>query len=260
MRNNNELRKLILTMAFNSKEGHIPSAFSIVDIIAYLYRNVIGISGVKKVDPNRDIFILSKGHGCLAQYAVLHELGILNQHEMDTFCSTTGILGEHPDHRKILGVEASTGSLGHGLPLSVGIALGKRIKNLAGNVYVLVGDGECHEGSIWEAARLATNLNLERLCIIVDANESGKQLLPIDNIKAQWVAFGAEVIQIDGHSEKQTAEAFDKFLNFKKRDVPFVIIANTTKGKGLPAMEGHGIWHHRVPNEREYQEFMEILS
>ena len=151
--NNNPLRKQIVQMVYNAKDGHIPSAFSIIDILELLYREYLKVDSKKPDWPERDYFILSKGHGCVALYTVLHQFGFLTDQDINLFCKPGGILGEHPDCTKVPGVEASTGSLGHGFPFAVGLALGLRIKNrMTNKVYVLVGDGECHEGTVWEAA------------------------------------------------------------------------------------------------------------
>lgn len=256
---NKDLRRKILDIVFASKDGHMPSAFSIVDILEVLY------SGILKVDPEdpdwpeRDYFILSKGHGCVALYAVLHRHGFITQDDLDGFCRKGGILGEHPDRNKISGVEASTGSLGHGLPFAVGIALGHRLRGADNKVYVLVGDGESHEGTVWEAANVAANLKLGNLTVLVDWNKSGAQLMPIDDIPAKWRAFGWEATVIDGHSEEQIRTTLED-IEFSATGVPHVIIAKTVKGKGVPMIEGHGVWHHRIPTEEEYRQIAGVLS
>lgn len=256
---NNDLRKKIVDMVREGKDGHIPSAFSIIDIIEYLYRKVLKF---KSIDPEwieRDYFVLSKGHGCLALYVVLHRHGFLTDNDLFMFCKPDGILGEHPDCTKVPGTEASTGSLGHGLPYAVGLAHGLKLRGMKNQVFVLVGDGECHEGTIWEAANVATNLHLNNLRVIVDWNQSAAQLMPLDDLPSKWKAFGWQTTVIDGHDETELSTAFvDK--NLLKSGSPSVIIAKTTKGKGIPFIEGHGPWHHRIPNDEEYAKIMEALS
>ena len=241
------------------KDGHIPSAFSILDILVVLYKHFLKFDPANPKWEQRDYFILSKGHGCLALYMVLREHGFITDEDLELFCKPGGILGEHPDCTKVPGAEASTGSLGHGLPFAVGIALGLRIKGMKNKVYVLVGDGECHEGTIWEAANVANNLQLGNLCVIVDWNGSAAQLMPRDDLPAKWLAFGWKTIIINGHSESDIESALSS-INFNSTDAPTVIIAKTTKGKGVPMLEGHGIWHHRIPNDEEYKIIAEALS
>ena len=169
---NEALRKRIVQMIYNGKDGHIPSAFSIVDIIEVLYRDYLKYDPANSEWPERDYFILSKGHGCVALYVILEKYGFITQGDIEMFCKPGGILGEHPDCTKVPGVEASTGSLGHGLSFAIGVALGLRVRGMDNKVYVLVGDGECHEGTVWEAANVANNLQLGNLCVVVDWNGS----------------------------------------------------------------------------------------
>ena len=158
---NKDLRKKIVEMVHSGGDGHIPSAFSILDIIHYLYSKVLKYDPKNPKWEKRDYFILSKGHGCLSLYVVLEKFGILKKRDLKLFCKNSGILGEHPDATKVPGVEASTGSLGHGLSFSVGIAKGLKLRKKKNPVIVLVGDGECHEGTVWEAANVAKNHNLD---------------------------------------------------------------------------------------------------
>ncbi len=245
-------------MVHDSNDGHIPSAYSIVDILEVLYRAVLKFDARNPEWPERDYFILSKGHGCVALYTVLHRHGFLTDEDIKLFCRSGGILGEHPDRTKVPGAEASTGSLGHGFPFSVGIALGHRLRGMHNRVFVLVGDGECHEGTIWEAANVANNLQLGNLCVVVDWNGSAAQLMPRDDLPAKWRAFGWNVTEIDGHSTPAIEAAF-RGLQMQPEGQPNVIIAHTLKGKGVPMLEGHGPWHHRTPTDEEMQVIMEAL-
>ena len=161
--NNKDFRWEIVRMVYAAQDGHIPSAFSVVDILALLYAECLRVNCQDPKWPERDYFILSKGHGRVALYVILRKHGFLTDEDIQLFCKEGGILGEHPDCTKVPGVEASTGSLGHGFPFAVGIALGLRIRGMKNGVYVLVGDGECHEGTVWEAANVANDLQLGNL-------------------------------------------------------------------------------------------------
>ena len=246
-------------MVYAGKDGHIPSAFSITDLLNVLYRDFLRVDPRNPDWPERDYFVLSKGHGCLALYAVLEREGFVTPRDVALFCRPGGILGEHPDCTKVPGIEASTGSLGHGFPFAVGIALGLRVRACPNRVYVLVGDGECHEGTVWEAANVAHNLRLGNLCVIVDWNGSAAQLMPLDDLPAKWAGFGWKTSVIDGHCEEEIRAALHG-VRFEPRGTPTVILARTVKGKGVPLLEGHGLWHHRIPNEEEFRTIMEALA
>jgi len=247
---NNDLRLEIVQMVKRSGEGHIPSSFSIVDIIDYIYGNELRYDRSNLSWKDRDYFILSKGHGCAALYVVLRKYGVLSDRDIENYGTAEGILGGHPDATRIPGVEASTGSLGHGFPSAVGLALGLRIRDQNNRVFVLVGDGECHEGTVWEAAHVANNLELGNLCVIVDWNDSAAQLMPKDDLPAKWKAFGWNTIEMDGHSTKEYDKVFSG-LSYSVVGKPTVIIAHNIKGKGVSFIEGHGPWHHRVPSDEE---------
>jgi transketolase len=255
---NNDLRREIVNLVYNGKDGHIPSSLSIVDMIDVLYGKFLKVDPKNPAWPERDYFVLSKGHGCVALYVTLHKYGFLTDEHMETFCREDGILGEHPDCTVVPGVEASTGSLGHGFPFAVGIALGLKIRNLPNRVFVMMGDGECHEGTVWEAANVAHNRDLGNMCVLVDWNGSAAQLMPKDDLPGKWRAFGWNSIVIDGHDEEQIANAVAS-VTFQVPGVPTAIVARTTKGKGLPFIEGHGQWHHRIPTPEEYNKMMELL-
>jgi len=247
---NKELRKKIVDMVYRAGEGHIPSAFSIIDIIAYLYAHVLKFDPKDPRWDERDYFILSKGHGCAALYVVLEKYGYIKQHDLDNKSKKGAILGGHPDRTKVPGAEASTGSLGHGIVTAMGIALGLKIRNKNNKVIVLVGDGECNEGTIWETALVAANLKLGNFCCIVDNNGSAAQVLPVHDFDAKWTSFGWEVYRINGHNEKEIEKVF-KQMKFDLTSRPKVIIADTVKGKGVKCMETHGPWHYKVPSEDE---------
>lgn len=254
---NAKLRLSIAEMVFRAKEGHIPSSYSIVDIIDTLYRSVLKVDPQDPESTQRDFFVLSKGHGAAALFSVLHQYGFLSDSEIRTYGTAGGILGGHPDSTKVPGAEFSTGSLGHGLPMAVGVALGLKIKGMSNSVYVLVGDGECHEGTVWEAANVAANNLLDNLTVIVDWNGSASQLMPLDDLPAKWKAFGWETLVVNGHdpSELESTLKVDR-----PKGVPRALIAKTTKGYGVDFLEGHGSWHHKVPSEHELQRIRETLA
>lgn len=256
---NKDLRKKIVSMIFAAKEGHIPSSFSIIDIVHFLYANILQFN---PKDPNwseRDFFILSKGHGAAALYVVLHKFGLLSDEHIASYSRYGGILGGHPDVTKVPGVEASTGSLGHGFPTAAGLALGLKIQNRSNKTYVVMGDGECNEGTIWETALVASKQKLSNLVAIVDLNGSAAQILPVDPLGDKWKAFGWNVIETDGHSHAALQEAF-ALLGERQNENPTVIIAHTVKGKGVSSIEGHGIWHHKIPSEEELEMIYQELS
>jgi transketolase len=256
---NPDLRLAIVDLVRRAGEGHIPSSFSIVDIVAEVYRSFMRLDVSDPTWDERDRFILSKGHGAAALFVVLAERGLIPRDFLDTYGTLGGVLGGHPDSLTTDFVEASTGSLGHGLPGAVGMALGLRIRGLDGRVVVLVGDGECHEGTIWESANVAANLKLSNLLVFVDWNQSAMQLMPIDDLAAKWSAFGWEALQIDGHDSGEINEALSYFAG-RSGEVPIAVIARTTKGKGVPLVEGHGLWHHKVPSDEEYQLIRQALT
>lgn len=247
---NAKLRKSIVDMVVRSGEGHIPSSFSIVDLVATLYKSVLRIDKRNPDSPERDYFVLSKGHGSAALFAVLHDEGLLSNHDLETYSSLGGILGGHADASKVPFVEASTGSLGHGLPIATGIALGLIIKNKANRVFSIIGDGESQEGTTWEAALVAVNRGLRNLCVIVDWNQSGMQLNPIDDLPAKWIAFGWDTRVIDGHNPQELIDSLRDFTS-DSSSAPTAIIAKTIKGCGVSFIEGHGVWHHKIPSEAE---------
>jgi transketolase len=255
---NKNFRRKIVEMVYRGGDGHIPSAYSILEIVTVLYREFLKVDPRNPAWTDRDIFVLSKGHGCLALYVNLHHLGFISDRDLEEFCTSGGILGEHPDRTKVPGAEASTGSLGHGFSFAVGTALGYKIARAANRVIVLLGDGECQEGTVWEAANVARNRQLNNLCAIVDLNESAAQLLPFDLMREKWSAFGFNVVEIDGHSEEQILNSLND-VPFGIGDAPTVILARTIKGFGVPMLEGHGIWHHKIPNSVEFAEIMEAL-
>lgn len=237
----NTLRESIVIASHKSKEGHVPSALSILDILYVLYDKILRF--------DEDHFILSKGHASLGLYAVLAEKGFIPKQDLNTFCSFESLLGGHPDRNKIPYVEASTGSLGHGLPIAVGIALGLKINKSKGRVYTIIGDGEANEGTVWESAFLANHHKLDNLCVIVDYNHSTDRALKIGDIAAKFSAFGWQAHNIDGHNQEELIEHLTR--NIENTGAPLILIANTIKGHGIKSIEQNPAWHHKSPSDEE---------
>lgn len=223
-----ELRKRIIEVAYRDEMGHIPSALSILDLVY----------GVYEIKTDNDVFILSKGHGCMALYAVLESKGLLDWNSK--------LMG-HPLRGGA--VMASTGSLGHGLPIAVGLALAKNIKGEEGRVFCLIGDGECNEGTIWESMMLASHHKLDNLTVIVDNNKSSTRALSLGSLPDKFHAFGASVWNIYGHRQDEIEQA----LKTIPKEKPLVIVAGTIKGKGVPMMEEDNSWHNRKLTKEEYE-------
>lgn len=258
MKKNNHLRIKVAELVHHAGEGHIPSAYSIIDILVALYGNFLRVDPKNPRWEERDYFILSKGHGCAAYYTVLELYDFINKKDLERKSKEDGILGGHPDCTKVPGIEASTGSLGHGVVTAMGIALGLKIRGMSNKVIALIGDGESNEGTVWETALVAANLKLGNFCVIVDNNKSTEQILAMPNIKDKWKSFGWEAYEIDGHSEEQILSTLNN-IKFNFNSQPKIIIAHTIKGKGVSFVEGHGIWHHKVPTLEELQKIREEL-
>ncbi len=250
-----EMRKNIFKMAYKAGGGHIAPAFSIVEILTAIYMgDILQHNPQRPHDPQRDRFILSKGHASAALYAVLAQAGYFDEALLDTFCQAGSILGGHPNMYEIPGVEASTGALGHGLGFATGIAMAGKLDKQDYQVFVLIGDGECQEGSIWEAALFAASQKLDNLSVILDYNKL-QAMDKLDNIVKmepfmdKWRAFGWLVEAVDGHNLPALIATLAKKPNVNNS--PRIIIANTIKGKGVSFMEGVPIWHFRLPDEIE---------
>lgn len=248
-----KLRQSILAMAYHAGGAHIAPAFSMVDILTVLYWKYLDIEPKNSTDPNRDRFILSKGHGCAALYVVLAEKGFFDKKILKTYCANGSILGGHPDMHAIPGVEASTGSLGHGLSIALGIAYAAKLSGKEYKVVTLLGDGECQEGTIWEAAMAASQLGLDNLTAIIDYNKlQGMGLVSeinsLEPLAEKWKSFRWNVKEIDGHDFTQIIDSLESIPN---NYGPKMIIANTIKGKGISFMENKVIWHYRLPDKDE---------
>ncbi len=259
-----DLRKNVIDMIVEGKGGHIGGDMSVMDILVTLYFKQMNISPENKDDPNRDRFVMSKGHCVEALYAVLAEKGFFPiQEVIENFSKFGSKFIGHPNN-KLPGIEMNSGSLGHGLPVSVGMALAGKMNQQDYRVYTVMGDGELAEGSVWEGAMAANQYKLDNLCAIVDRNRlqiSGntEEVMAQDNQIDRWSGFGWNVINVeDGNNIDQLNEAFEKAKTVKGK--PTVIIANTIKGFGSSVMENKAAWHHHVPSEEEYAQIMSDLN
>lgn len=258
-----DLRKNILQIVMAGKGGHIGGDMSVIDTLTTLYFREMNIGPENRTDPNRDRFVLSKGHSVEAYYAVLAAKGFFPLEEVLAQFShfNTPFIG-HPNN-KLPGIEMNSGSLGHGLPVCVGMALAGRMDGLSYRTYTVMGDGELAEGSVWEAAMAASQYRLDNLCAVVDRNRlqiSGctEDVMHQDSQTERWSAFGWNAVSVNGNDIAALCGAFDAARACKGK--PTVIIANTVKGCGSPVMENKAEWHHRVPTQEEYDTIMKDLE
>lgn len=255
----NSIKRRILRSAHLSGEGHIPSSLSILDIL-YVYFDIYFKASDSELQSQTNLkdstFVLSKGHASLALYAVLWHFGKISGEEMDNFSSFHSILGGHPDKDKVPFVKFSTGSLGHGLPLSVGVSMARKLKGISGRVFCLVGDGELNEGSNWESILLASHHKLSNLTCIVDNNGSSARAVDVGNLNAKFLSFGWDVLEVDGHDHLQLRDAFSK----TGRDRPFAVVCSTIKGHGIQSMSNNPAWHHKSPSIEEYEFLLRELQ
>ena len=247
-----EIRKLSLKMVHNSNASHIGSALSMVDILAVLYNNILNYDSNNSKWEGRDKLILSKGHSCVALYAVLGLKNFFDIELLKTYGKNGSDFMNHISH-KVPGVEFSTGSLGHGLPYAVGIALGNKLKKIDSKVYVILGDGEVAEGSNWEALLFASHNKLDNLVVIIDNNNlqsltTVDDTLSLEPYDKKFLSFGCNVVKVDGHDHEQLNKVFS--LNNPNLK-PNVVIAKTIKGKGVSYMENEVKWHYKSPNTEE---------
>ena len=242
------LRRQIVRTMEAGRRGHVGSAFSLVEILRVLYDDILRYDPARPDWPERDRFILSKGHGCLALYVLLAEKGFFPESELWRFCKSDGILGGHPEHGKVPGVEASTGALGHGLSIGVGMALYARYARATHRVFVVTSDGESNEGSVWEAAMCAAKHRLNNLVVLVDYNKQQSysttyEVLNLEPLADKWRAFGFAVEEADGHDVGQL-QSMLKRTPFAA-DRPSLLICHTLKGKGISFVENNLNWHHK---------------
>jgi len=243
------LRKLVIRAFEGGSRGHLGSSMSLIEILRVLYDSFLNYKVKMPKWEDRDRFILSKGHGCLAQYALLADKGFIKLTDLDFFCHLDGILGGHPEHSKIPGIEASTGALGHGLSIGVGMAVSAKIKHKRHKIIVVTGDGEINEGSIWEAAMSASQNKLDNLIWIIDYNKlqsygETKEIINLEPLNDKISSFGFNVSETDGHNTKMIEEALTN-TNLDNGN-PSAIICHTVKGKGFPFAEHNPDWHHKA--------------
>lgn len=249
------LRARIIETSHKASIPHLGSCLSCVDILVALYFSVLRIDCKQPRLETRDRFILSKGHGAPALFQILAMAGFYSEHLLDTYGEDGGLFAEHPPAPNYLaGIEAATGSLGHGLPIALGMALAARINQIPYHVYAVLSDGECNEGSVWEAAMLAAAQKVNNLCVIIDFNKwqatgRSREVMALDPLIEKWQAFGWNTSEIDGHNIKSICESLKSFPATNQK--PTAIIAHTVKGKGVSFMEDDNNWHYRIPTAEE---------
>lgn len=250
-----DIRKEIIRLSYNSKSSHIGSSLSIVDLLTALYFRILKVSPEKPYDESRDRFILSKGHAAMALYATLSKRGFFPQSVLDTYSNDGSKLCGHPSINCVPGVEASTGSLGHGLAIGCGMALAAKKDKKGYKTFVILGCGECNEGSVWESALFAAHWKLDNIIAIIDYNKlqglgKNDDVLSLNPLNEKWKSFGWEVRIINGHNFEDILSSLSN-IPFEEGK-PSLVIANTVKGKGVSFMENKNEWHYKSPNKDEY--------
>jgi transketolase len=250
-----DIRKLILKTAYKAGGAHMGGSFSAVEILTAIYfGDILKYNPSEPWNYDRDRFILSKGHASVLLYSVLAKAGYIEECELETYIQKNSRLGGHPKMREVPGVEATTGSLGHGLLFATGIALAGKIDKKPYHTYVLIGDGECQEGSVWEAVLFAGQHRLSNLTVILDYNklqamDKLENIIAMEPMGMKWKSFNWDVNEVDGHNIKGIINALKSAS--KNKEKPGLIIAHTTKGKGISFMENKPLWHFRMPNSEE---------
>ncbi|MBT4044096.1 MAG: transketolase [Rhodospirillaceae bacterium] len=247
-RRSRDLRRLVVRGLVGGGRGHLGSALSAIEIVRVLYDDIMAHQPDQPEWAERDRFLLSKGHGCLSQYAILADHGYFRMGELDRFCRFDGILGGHPDAGKVPGVEASTGALGHGPSIAVGMAIAAKLKGAAHRIFCVTGDGEINEGSVWEAAMAAGKHKLDNLTIIVDYNklqsyDRTEVVQDLEPLTSKWESFGFAVRNVDGHDVEGLRRTFSSLPFADGR--PSAVIAHTIKSRGVAHAEGDPAWHHK---------------
>lgn len=249
------LRGRVIEMSHAAQAAHLASALSCCDILAAAYWHALKVDPAQPEDPLRDRFILSKGHAAAALYAALAFRGYYDPAILDTYCQDGSKLAEHPPAKGLPGVEAATGSLGHGLPIGTGIALSARINQQRFRVFAVLSDGECNEGSVWEAAMFAAGQRLGNLCVVVDYNKwqataRSNETLALAPLRDKWAAFGWDAHEVDGHDVADLARRMAAIPDVPEGK-PVALVAHTVKGKGVSFMEDDNNWHYRAPTAEE---------
>jgi len=248
------IRRSSLRMVHQARMGHPGGDLSCADLLAVLYFHVLQVQPESPRDPNRDRFVLSKGHASAALYAALAERGFLSLQDLDTYMRPLSQLNGHPDRNKVPGVEANTGPLGHGLPIAVGMAIAAKLDGAAWRTFVLTGDGELQEGSNWEAIMTASHRGLDNLTVIVDRirfqeGAATEKTVALEPLADRWRAFGWSVVEVDGHDVAALMKVFGELPATPGQ--PTCVIARTNKGRGVSFIEDRVEWHHRVPTDEE---------
>jgi len=256
-----EIRKKIIKMITNSQTSHIGSALSTVDILTSLYFKILNIDPKNPHKKNRDRFILSKGHGSSALYATLCLRGFFHDALLSMYCKDGSRLPGHLSLHCVPGVEASTGSLGHGLSMGIGMAIAAKHDHFHYKVFVMISDGECDEGTTWEAALFAAHNKIDNLVCIIDYNKiqslgRTNEVLNLEPLKSKWESFGWHVVEINGHDFTQIINA----LEYISKEKPTLIIAHTVKGKGVSFMENKLLWHYKSPTEEQQKKALEEID
>ena len=252
-------------MTHISRGSHIGSVFSVAEIIAVLYSSVLNVDPKEPKNPDRDRLILSKGHAGSAVYAALAETGFFPVEQLKTHYANGSILSGHVSHKGVPGVEVSTGALGHGLGIGAGMALGAKMDGARWRTYVVLGDGECDEGSVWESALQAAQYKLDRLIAVVDYNHmqsltTVEDTLRLEPFEQKWKDFGWNAESVDGHDTDALLAAFARAKDNAGSRKPYVILAHTVKGKGVSFMENNILWHYRTPQGEEYDAALKELE
>ena len=259
------IRRNGLEMTHISRGSHIGSVFSVAEIIAVLYSSVLNVDPKEPKKPDRDRLILSKGHAGSAVYAALAETGFFPVEQLKTHYANGSILSGHVSHKGVPGVEVSTGALGHGLGIGAGMALGAKMDGARWRTYVVLGDGECDEGSVWESALQAAQYKLDRLIAVVDYNHmqsltTVEDTLRLEPFEQKWKDFGWNAESVDGHDTDALLAAFARAKDNAGSRKPYVILAHTVKGKGVSFMENNILWHYRTPQGEEYDAALKELE
>ena len=259
-----ELRKKLLTMIYKAQSGHPGGSLSATDIVASLYFHTLRVDPKNPKWEDRDRFVLSKGHVCPVLYSALIMRGFISEDTIGTLRKQGSILQGHPDMKRCPGIEISTGSLGQGISCAVGMAIAGKMDEKEYRVYTLLGDGECDEGQVWEAAQAANKYQLDNLTVIIDNNGLqndgfAKDIMPTLDLRAKFEAFGFQAVRIDGHNVDEITAALD-FMKTQKNGKPKCIVCNTVKGKGVSFMENVAIWHGLAPNDEQYAQAMEDVE
>ena len=256
-------RLLGLDMVYGAASGHLGGSFSAMDLLTVLYQNVMQVDPADPSDPDRDRFVLSKGHCTPALYPTLALRGYFPTEELKLFRSVNGHMSGHAEMHHVKGVDMSTGSLGQGISAAVGMALAGKLDRKNYRVYTLLGDGEIEEGQVWEAAMSAAKFHLDNLCAIVDVNGlqidgATADVMPSEPLDKKWEAFGWHVISCDGHDYQAIEAAFEQARAVKGQ--PTVLLARTVKGRGVSFMENNACWHGKAPNAEQYEQAKAELS